>query len=264
MSDKRNDHNRERGPAMMDRRKFLVVGLGLVAAPLLTRVAIGAPAEQTGTPAAQPMRIGVIGAGWLGGTVGRLWVQAGHEVLFSSRHPEELVSMTRELGPRASAGTPRQAAEFGTVLLFAVPYEALPQLGRDLQEVLRGKIVLDACNPSSGSDNVVAREAQANGVGQTSAKYLPGTRLVRAFSAVDATAIDASAKRQSGKLGVPIAGDDADAVQVVARLVRDAGCEPVVVGNLAAATSFQRGGPGFRANTTAPELRRLLGLPQGN
>lgn len=207
----RTKPNNHHSPAMMDRSKFLVTGLGLAAASLLTRVATGAPGEPMGEnpvngPAAQPMRIGVIGAGWLGGTVGRLWVQAGHEVLFSSRHPEELVSMTRELGPRASAGTPRQAAEFGTVLLIAVPYEALPQLGRDLQEVLRGKIVLDACNPSSGSDNAVAREAQANDVGQTSAKYLPGTRLVRAFSAVDATAIDASAKRQSGKLGVPVAG----------------------------------------------------------
>ena len=211
----------------------------------------------------QPMRIGIIGAGWLGGTVGRLWVKAGHEVLFSSRHPEELVSMTRELGPRASTGTPQQAADFGAVVLFAVPYDALPQLGRDLQASLRGKIVLDACNPPAGSDDVLAREAQANGVGPTSAKYLPGTRLVRAFSAVDATAIEASASRQGGKLGVPVAGDDPEAVQGAAQLVRDAGCEPVVVGNLAAASSFQRGGPGFRANATAPELRRLLGLPPG-
>jgi predicted dinucleotide-binding enzyme len=212
---------------------------------------------------AQPLRIGVIGAGSLGGTVGRLWVQAGHEVLFSSRHPDELVSMTRQLGPRSSAGTPRQAAEFGPVVLIAVPYGALPQLGRELQEVLRGKIVLDACNPSASSDDALAREATANGVAQTSAKYLPGTRLVRAFSAVDASAVAASAGRQSGKLAVPIAGDDAQAVQVAAQLVRDAGCEPLVVGNLAAASSFQRGGPGFRANTTAPELRRLLGLPEG-
>ena len=213
--------------------------------------------------AAQPMRIGIIGAGSLGGTVGRLWVQAGHEVLFSSRHPDELVSMTRQLGPRASVGTPRQAAEFGPVVLIAVPYGALPQLGRELQEVLRGKIVLDACNPAPGSDDTLAREAMANGVGPTSAKYLPGTRLVRAFSAVDAWAVSSSAARQSGKLGVPVAGDDAEAVQVAAQLVRDAGCEPVMAGNLAAAKSFQRGGPGFRANTTTPELRRLLGLPDG-
>ena len=74
----------------------------------------------------KPMRIGVIGAGSLGGTVGSVLVKAGHEVKFSSRHPEELVAMTRELGPRASVGTSREAAEFGTVLLFAVPYEALP------------------------------------------------------------------------------------------------------------------------------------------
>jgi hypothetical protein len=213
--------------------------------------------------AAEPLRIGVIGAGSLGGTVGRLLVQAGHEVLFSSRHPEELAAMTRQLGPRASAGTPRQAAEFGSVVLVAVPYEALPELGRELQDVLRGKIVLDASNPPPGSENALTKEAMAAGVGQTSAKYLPGTRLVRAFSAVDASAVAASAGRQTGKLGVPVAGDDAEAVQVAAQVVRDAGCEPVVVGNLAAATSFQRGGPGFRANTTAPELRRRLGLPEG-
>jgi predicted dinucleotide-binding enzyme len=210
--------------------------------------------------AGQPLRIGVIGAGWLGGTVGRLWVQAGHEVLFSSRNPEKLAPMARQLGARASVGLPAEAAEFGTVLLFAVPYDALPQLGRDLRNAIRGKIVLDACNPPPGSDNALSREADTNGVGETSAKYLPQTRLVRAFSAVDATAVESSAKRQREKLGVPLAGDDAGAMEMAARLVRDAGCEPVIVGNLSAATAFQRGGPGFRANTTAPELRRLMEL----
>ena len=213
--------------------------------------------------AAEPLRIGVIGAGSLGGTVGGLLVKAGHEVLFSSRHPEEFTAMTHQLGPRASAGTPRQAAEFGSVVLIAVPYEALPELGRELQDVLRDKIVLDASNPPPGGENALTKEAMAAGVGVTSAKYLPGTRLVRAFSAVDASAVAASAGRQTGKLGVPVAGDDAEAVRVAAQLARDAGCEPVVVGNLDAAKSFQRGGPGFRANTTAPELRRRLGLPEG-
>ena len=214
--------------------------------------------------AAQPMRLAVIGAGSLGGTVGKLWVRAGHEVMFSSRHPDELVPMTHQLGSRASTGTPLQAAEFGTVLLFAVPYEALAILGRDLQEAMRGKIVLDACNPGSGSADPLAREAEANGVGPTSAKLLPGTRLVRAFSAVDATAVAASAGRSSDKLGVPLAGNDARAVQIAAQLVLDAGCEPVIVGDLAAARSFQRGNPAFRANTTAPELRRLLGIRDQN
>jgi predicted dinucleotide-binding enzyme len=233
-----------------DRRRFLIAALALIAA-LLTGMSGASAAEPT-----KPMRIGVIGAGSLGGTVGSLLVKAGHEVKFSSRHPEELESMARELGPRASVGTAREAAEFGTVLLFAVPYDALPQLGQDLKEQIRGKIVLDACNPRSGTE-------EAAGVAQTSARLLAGTRLVRAFSAVDATAAEASFKRQTDKLGVPLASDDAEAMQVAARLVRDVGCEPVIVGNLAAAKSFQRGGPGFRANTTAPKLRQLLRLPEG-
>src|SRR4029077_15443457 len=198
---------------------------------------------------AKPMRIGVIGAGSLGGAVGGVLVKAGHEVKFSSRHPDELVAMARELGPRASTGTPREAAEFGTVLLFAVPYEALPQLGRDLKDDIRGKVVLDACNASSKTDSALWREVQANGAGLTSAKLLPDTHLVRAFSAVDATQVEASFKNEREKLGGPLAGDDAEALQVTAQLVPDAGCEPVIVGNLAACKSFDRDGPGWRANT---------------
>jgi 8-hydroxy-5-deazaflavin:NADPH oxidoreductase len=221
------------------------------------------PAPQTkgtGQQVSKPIRIGVIGAGSLGGTVGSVLVKAGHEVKFSSRHPNELAAMARELAPRASVGTPREAAEFGTVLLFAVPYEALPELGRDLKDAIRGKIVLDACN--AWGNTAIEKEAETNGNGPTSVKLLPGTRLVRAFSAIDATQIKASFERQNEKLAVPLASDDAAAMEVAAQLVRDAGCEPVIVGNLAEAKKFERGTSGFRAHTTAAKLRQLLGLPQ--
>jgi 8-hydroxy-5-deazaflavin:NADPH oxidoreductase len=211
---------------------------------------------------AAPMRIGIIGSGSLGGTLGRLWVEAGHDVRFSSRHPEELIPMTRSLGERASAGTPRKAAEFGKVVLLAVPYTALAELGRDLRQVWRGKVVLDACNAVSSSNDPVVREAFSNGLGVTSAKYLPGTRLVRAFSAVDASAVASSFRRERDKLAVPIAGDDREAVLTAEGLVRDAGCEPLTVGNLAASTRFQQGTRAFRANTTLPELRRILQSPE--
>jgi 8-hydroxy-5-deazaflavin:NADPH oxidoreductase len=234
-------------------------GLGLPASGALT--------SDEGLPSMReqirPTRIGVIGAGSLGGTVGRLLVQAGHEVLYSSRHPDALVPMTRRLGARASAGTTRQAAELGPVVLVAVPYAALPGLGRDLRDAWRGKVVLDACNGSPLQDDPVGREALAQGLGLASARHLPGTRLVRAFSAVDASAVAASAGRQNGKLAVPIAGDDREALAAASQLVRDAGCDPLVVGDLAAASRFQRGTPAFRANTTLPELRRLLGMPEG-
>lgn len=209
-----------------------------------------------------PMRIGVIGAGSLGGTVGQLWFKAGHEVMFSSRHPEELESMARALGPRASVGLPAAAAEYGTVLLFAVPFAAVPQLGQDLRQSIQGKIVVDACNPPlSGGSGPLVEEARANGVAETMAKYLAGARLVRAFSCVDAGVIERSATRSDGRIGMPIASDDQEALRIGAGLVVDAGCDPVIVGNLAAARVFQQGGPGWRAHLTAPELRRRMGLP---
>jgi predicted dinucleotide-binding enzyme len=236
----------------LNRRSVLQAIAAFTALPALSAMKAGA---------VTPMRIGVVGAGSLGGTVGRMWVQAGHEVLFSTRHPEELAPMVRKLGARATAGTSKEAAAFGTVVLFAVPYPALSALGQELQDELRGKIVLDACNASATATDDASREARANGVGSTSAKYLPGTRLVRAFSAVDATSVEASFARQRDKLGVPLASDDAQALQVAAQLVRDSGCDPVIVGDLASGKRFERTGPGFRANTTAAELRRLLGLP---
>ncbi|NMH28653.1 NAD(P)-binding domain-containing protein [Flavobacterium sp. SE-s28] len=201
------------------------------------------------------MKIGVIGAGWLGGTVGKLLVKAGHEVMFSSRHPEELQAMAKELGSRASVGTPKEAAAFGDVLLFAVPYDAIPQLGIDLKNEINGKIVLDACNGGSGD---LGKEVDANGNGPTSAKYLAGTKLVRVFSSEDATAIEASFDRKENKLAIPIATDFPDARDVAAQLVRDAGCEPVIAGNLSTGVKFQRRTPAFRANTNATELKRLL------
>jgi len=204
------------------------------------------------------MRFGIIGAGWFGGTVGRQWVKAGHDVLFSSRHPGRFSELPRELGSRASAGTIAEVAAFGPVVLIATPYEALPAIGQDHAAALRGKIVLDATNPWSSEP--LAREAERDGVGPTSAKLLPSTRLVRAFSVVDTTAIEASAAGRGERLAVPLAGDDKEAVETAVQLVRDAGCEPLVVGGFAAARSFRRHGPGFRANTSLARLRRLLGL----
>ncbi|RYZ75886.1 MAG: NADP oxidoreductase, partial [Proteobacteria bacterium] len=78
-------------------------------------------------------RLAVIGAGWLGGTVGKAWVKAGYEVMFSSRHPEELQALIDGLGENASVGTLSEAAQFGSILLFAVPGSSLAEVARDLR-----------------------------------------------------------------------------------------------------------------------------------
>jgi predicted dinucleotide-binding enzyme len=206
------------------------------------------------------MKIGIIGAGHIGGTIGELWVKAGQPVFFSSRHPEELKDLVARLGPLAQAGTVDQAVGFGDVVFLAVPYGALPQIGKDYGKLLAGKIVLEADNAVPGRDGAIADEVEQVGIGITSQKYLPGTRLVRAFNTLNYMIFAREANRPAPRLAVPIAGDDPEAVQVAAGLVRDAGFDPVEIGKLADARRFQRGAPGYGQNVSAAELKQKLSL----
>jgi predicted dinucleotide-binding enzyme len=234
------------------RRAVVVAGGALVLAAAFQPLRAAAQAKQ---------RIGVIGSGHIGGTIGGLWVRAGHPVLFSSRHPDDLKDLVSGLGERAQAGTVDQAIAFGDVLFIAVPYAALPQIGRDYGAALKGKIMLDACNAVAPRDGeAIAGEVEQEGVGVVSQKYLSGVRLVRAFNTLNYKIFASEANRPAPKLAVPIAGDDADAVETAATLVRDAGFDPVVVGKLADAVRFQRGAAGYGQAVTATELKQKLSL----
>jgi predicted dinucleotide-binding enzyme len=233
----------------------------LTLASLSTVAAAGAVAEPASAPAANtPLKIGIIGTGQIGGTLATLWVKAGHEVLISSRHPDELRPLAQSLGPRARVGTPREAAVFGDVVLVSVPYGALPQVGRDLKNELAGKIVLDTGNPYPQRDGEMAVEARRKGTGVASAEYLPGVRLVRAFNAINSGDLRREAHRKGEPVAIPLAGDDPQALQVAQRLVIDAGFAPVVVGPLSRAREFDVGTAVYTRLLTAPQLRQALGL----
>ena len=175
--------------------------------------------------AQQPLKIGIIGAGRIGGTMGEHWVKAGHEVFFSSRHPENLKELVARLGPRARAGTPRQAAAFGDVIFIAVPYSAIPEIGRDYASELKGKVVVNASNPIPRRDGPIAEEAQKKGAGLADAELLPGTRVARAFTFPGAATFKSEANRPGERIAVAVAADDKEAMDIAARLVRDAGFE---------------------------------------
>lgn len=240
----------------LSRRTFIHAGGALAAC-----VALRAERSLAQVDTARQLKIGMIGSGRIGGTIGGLWVKAGHPVLFSSRHPEQLQRMVTELGPLARAGTVAEAIAFGDVLLVAVPYAALPEVGREHAAALRGKIVLDACNAVPGRDGeALAQEVERDGIGLTSQKYLPGTRLVRAFNTMSYAIFAQEAHRPDPKLAIPIAGDDPEAVRIAVQLVRDAGFDPVEVGKLADARRFQRGQPGYGQRVSAAELKQKLAL----
>ena len=203
-------------------------------------------------------KIGVIGSGNIGSTVGILWVKAGHQVLFSSRNPENLKQWVDGLGPLARAGTVQEALAFGDVIFIGVPYAAYPQIGKDYANGLAGKIVLDAGNAVLARDGEIAKEAREIGIGATSMKYLPGARIVRAFNTLNYRVVASTANRPGERMAIPIAGDDKEALVVASRLVRDAGFDPVIIGSLESAKLFAQGGPLYGQQVTAKEMEARL------
>ncbi len=238
--------------AKQERRRFLQVAgaatatLALSALPFALREASAAGGKK---------KIGIVGSGKVGSAIGSVWVKAGHEVMFSSRHIEHDKSLAAKLGSNAHAGTPREAAAFGEVVMISVPYHALPSVGKDLEDLIKGKVVIDTCNPFTWRDGETATWALEKGAGLASAELLPGARIVRAFNAIGAANMGVAYK-QPGRIGMPIAGDDADAIAIASRLIRDIGYEPVLIGGLAMGKYLMPGTP-LQGERAPEEVRKI-------
>ena len=236
------------------RREFL---LTTIAVPLVAQALLDAQAQTK-----KPMKIAFIGSGRQGGAMGLQFARVGHEVMFSSRNPDNLKDLVAKAGAKARSGRPEEAARWGDVIVIAVPYGALPQVGKDYAPLMKGKVVIELGNPRADRDGPMANDAIKKGTGVASAEYLPGVRLVRAFNALSFVQVEREAHRAGEKLGIPVAGDDAAAVATVVQLVQDAGFDPVVVGGLARAREFDTGTPVYVKGLTAAQLRTALNLPK--
>jgi len=234
------------------RRRFLAFAAALGAAGALGRLPRAARAAARNDA---KMRIGIVGSGRVGGTLGSVWVRAGHEVMFSSRHLDDDKALAARLGSTARAGTPREAAAFGDVVMISVPYKALPDVGRELADLIKGKIVIDTCNPFVSRDGEIANWAREKGAGLASAELLPGARIVRAFNAIGAARMG-EAHREPGRIGMPIAGDDREAIEIASRLIRDIGYEPVLIGGLEMGKHLMPG-TALAGERTPEEIRRI-------
>jgi predicted dinucleotide-binding enzyme len=195
----------------------------------------------------------------IGSTVAKLWVDAGHDVRLASRHPEDLQPLVDKLGRRASAGTPAEAATFGDVIMLTVPLNAIPALARDLAPLLGGKIVIDTSNAYEKRDGDAARAATMHPDGSAgwAAAMFPNARWVKAFNTVYFKVLESEAHRKADRLGIPLAGNDREALDVVSALVRDAGFEPVIVGPLARGKEFEPGTAPYNTGMSASDLRAI-------
>jgi len=136
-----------------------------------------------------------------------------------------------------------------------VPYRALPDVAKECGALLKGKVVIDTCNPFVHRDGEIATWARDKGAGLATAELLPGTRLVRAFNAIGAARMG-SAHEEPGRVGMPIASDDAGAAALASRLIRDVGYEPVLIGGLAKGRYLMPGTP-LAGERSAEEIRKI-------
>jgi len=229
----------------MNRRSFLLVIGATLALPAFAQ---------------KPMKIGVIGSGRIGSTIGGLWVKAGHEVMFSDRDPEQVKRAMEGLGPRARSGSVPEAVAFGDAVLIAVPYGALPAIQQQVGAQLKGKVVIDPNNPVASRDGELGAQAREKGAGVSTAALLPGARVVRAFNSWGYGLMAREANRPAPRMAIPVAADDAAALKLGMQLVADAGFDPVAAGSLAASKAFDLGSAVSGRVLTAPEMRQALQL----
>ncbi|MCE2565898.1 NADPH-dependent F420 reductase [Komagataeibacter sp. FNDCF1] len=214
--------------------------------------------------AGRPLRIGMIGAGHVGSTLGHLWNRSGHQIMFADIKKEAANRLASELYPLARSGTVQEAAKFGDAVVLAVPYGALPVLGHTIGATIGDKPLIDATNPYGWRDGKIGRLAQKNGAGITTQSLFPSASVVRCFNSEDMTTLAAQTWRTPPRLALPMAGDVLQALYTAGWLIHDAGFDPVMVGPLSAAMLFQPGHPGFEAQMNANDLRTLLGVTADN
>jgi predicted dinucleotide-binding enzyme len=143
-----------------------------------------------------------------------------------------------------------------------VPLKAIPDLARDLASLLAGKVVLDTGNAYERRDGAAARQASGHPQGSAgwAAAMFPGSRWVKAFNTVYYKTLESEAHRQGDRVGIPLASNDPDALEMASGLVRDAGFDPVVVGPLARGKDFEPDTKPYNTGMSGTEVRIFFGL----
>lgn len=209
------------------------------------------------------MTIGLIGAGHIGSQLARLAVAHGHDVVLSnSRGPETLSGLVAELGPKARAATPGEAASAGEIVVVTIPL-------KNIQTVpvapLAHKVVIDTNNYYPQRDGHIDElDNETLTTSELLQRHLPTAKVVKAFNHIQAAALTADAQPAGtrNRRALAIAGDDAAAKAKVAQLIDQFGFDVVDLGPLRDSWRIQRDTPGYGPRRNADELRRDLAAAQ--
>lgn len=205
------------------------------------------------------MKIGIIGSGNIGGNLGLHFTNAGHQVLFSSRHPEELKELSAEAGKKAKVGSVEEAAEFGELLVLSVPFKAIPELSEKLSP-LKDKIIIETTNPYPERDGEIAERIRKNEKPASVfvADEFPEAHVIKAFNTIYYKHLRGQAFREGERRAIPFAGDHEPSLEVVRELIEEIGFAAVYVGDLSESHPMDVGNELYNKDLTAKEAHDIL------
>ena len=206
------------------------------------------------------MKIGIIGAGNIGGNLTRRLTALGHEVaVANSRSPDTLTGLAAETGAKAVLA--REASEGADIVVVTIPMKAVPDLPSDLLDgAAADVVVIDTCNyyPQQRDGRISEIEE-----GMTESSWVEqqlGVSVVKAFNGIHADHLLSAGRPHgaAGRIALPVAGDDAAAKAVVMELVDALGFDPVDAGGLHDSWRQQPGTPVYGADADADGVRKAL------
>lgn len=207
------------------------------------------------------MKIGIIGSGKIGGNLGKHWAKAGHEVLLSSRHPEELGSLIKEAGKNAKAVSVTEAFEANAdVYLLAVPFKAIDRLAELYAGEYSNKVIIDATNPYPQRDGDMAqevRDANYNASEYTAMKFSTA-KTAKAFNTIKAEHLRDRAFENRDRLSVPYAAQDEESKSLTRQLIEDIGFDSLFIGNLSDTKIMDPDQAIYGKSLTHTELKKLV------
>lgn len=205
------------------------------------------------------MKIGIIGSGNIGGNLGIHLARAGHTILFSSRHPDQLKDLANEAGKNATTGTVKQAADFGDVLVLSVPFWAIEEVAEKVGP-LKDKTIIETTNPYPGRDGEVAKKVRnsAQPASVFVADYFSEAIVVKAFNTIYYEHLKNHAKRPGDRRAIPYAGDHKESLELVEDLITQIGFAPVYVGKLSESRLMDVDQPLYTKDLTEEKTKKII------
>ncbi|MEM6844751.1 MAG: NAD(P)-binding domain-containing protein [Bacteroidota bacterium] len=206
-------------------------------------------------------KIGIIGSGNIGGTLGIHFAKAGHQVMFSSRNPNQLTDLAEQAGTNASTGTIIEAFDFGDVILFAFPFGKVPEVARKVGSA-KGKVIIDANNYYPDRDgNEPGKEMRKKELleSEWTALYFPGAHIVKAFNTIWFKRLEEKAFAQSDRLGVVFTASNAKGREVLETILRSIHFDGLYLGDLSKSKITQPNEELYNLDSlTREELRKRI------